>query len=369
MSATELPEHGGGIDAAAERYGIPYDRWLDLSTGINPTAYPLPELAKQYWHCLPEASLTSWLCETAASYYGIADPNVVVPVPGSQAAIQWLPRLLPPTRVAIVTPTYREHAAAWLDAGHQVAEVGAPEDCPENAVLVLANPNNPDGRAYAPERLLRLASGRLLVVDEAFADVAPELSVAAHVGRPDLVVLRSFGKFFGLAGMRLGFTLAGEPLATRLRRALGPWAISGPAAAVGAVALADTAWVRAARVRLTAAAGRLDGLLMRAGLRLVGGTSLFRLAAHPRAVDLFTLLAGAGILVRRFADHTDWLRFGIPGDEEAFDRLAEALAACRPQTARPGGTSTAKPPLPAEVEPASGYEQVIGRRGALGNSG
>ena len=334
-----MPEHGGEVDAAAEQYGIPRDHWLDLSTGINPKPYPLPELAREYWHRLPDASLDIWLRESAASYYRVADPAQVVAAAGSQAIIQCLPRLLPATRVAVVTPTYREHVTCWSAAQHCVLEVGAAEDVPKDVgVLVIANPNNPDGRLLNPERLLRLAAERLMIVDEAFADVVPNISLAPAAGHPNLIVLRSFGKFFGLAGMRLGFALTAETLAIRLRRALGPWAVSGPAAAIGAVALADDAWSRAARVRLTAAAGRLDGLLMRAGLRVAGGTSLFRLVEHAGAPELFDTLARAAILVRRFSDRPQWLRFGIPGDDEAFERLSQALADWRTQSA-PSTTS------------------------------
>jgi cobalamin biosynthetic protein CobC len=325
------------VDAIADRYGIPRDQWLDLSTGINPVPYPLPDLAREYWYRLPDSALDAWLREAAAAHYGSADPATVVPAPGSQAIIQWLPRLLPLSRVAIVVPTYREHGACWTAAGHRIVEIASVNEVPDDAgVLVVANPNNPDGRLIDPERLLHHAGARLLVVDEAFADVAPDISLAGHVGRPDLVVLRSFGKFFGLAGMRLGFALLGEPLASKLRRALGPWSVSGPAAAVGAVALADETWVRAARVRLTAASSRLDGLLMRTGLRVIGGTSLFRLVEHPRARELFELLARAAILVRPFGAHPQWLRFGIPGDDDGFERLRKTLAGWRPQPVGPG---------------------------------
>lgn len=344
------PEHGGEVDAAAELYGITRDRWLDLSTGINPNAYPLPDLARDYWQRLPDASLYAWLRESAAAHYGVPDPSAVVPAAGSQSLIQVLPRLLPPRRVAIVAPTYREHATSWTASGHRVAEVAGIDDVADDTdVLVVANPNNPDGRLCTPEALLRLATGRLLVVDEAFADVCPEISMARHAGRGDLVVLRSFGKFFGLAGLRLGFALAGEPLAERLRHALGPWAVSGPAAVVGAVALADEGWVRATRVRLTAAAGRLDGLLLRAGLDIVGGTALFRLVEHARAGTLFEALAQAAVLVRRFADAPRRLRFGIPADDAAFDRLGEALAQWRPQPAPPRVGAPMVPRRPARV--------------------
>ncbi len=319
--------HGGALDAAAARYGIPRDGWLDLSTGINPNAYPVPDLAPDYWRRLPDSDLYGWLREAAARAYRVADPAMVVPAPGSQMVIQWLPRLIPATRAAILGPTYGEHEKCWTAAGHGVSVVAAPEDVgDEIGVVVAVNPNNPTGRIIERERLQRLAENRLLVVDEAFADVAPDASVAPLVGRPGLLVMRSVGKFFGLPGMRLGFALAERSLADKIREAMGPWAVSGPAAAVGAVALSDDPWIRGARVRLRAATARMDGLLIRMGLRLVGGTTLFRLIEHPRASDLFEHLAQSGILVRPFPANPDWLRFGMPGNDAAFERLLSALA-------------------------------------------
>ena len=344
--------HGGEIDAFADAYGIPRERWIDLSTGINPYPFPIPELAADYWRRLPDSGLDSWLREVAAAYYGVADPANVVPTPGSQAAIQWLPRLVSPTRVAVLGPTYNEHALCWSRAGHSVIEVAGADAIPDRAdVVVCVNPNNPDGRRLEPEALRAVANGRLLVADEAFADLTPEISLAGAVGTGDVVVLRSFGKFFGLAGLRLGFVLAGEPLATRVRDAVGPWAVAGPAAAVGAVALADAAWVRAARVRLTAAAGRLDGLLMRNGLTVAGGTGLFRLASNDRAGELFERLAQAAILVRRFPYRPTWLRFGLPADDAGFDRLARAFDGWRSKAAGPAATPAASRHRPTDGQP------------------
>ncbi len=333
--------HGGAVDAAATRYGIPRVGWLDLSTGINPNAYPVPDLAPDYWQRLPDSGLYDWLREAAARYYRVADPAMVIPAPGSQMVIQWIPRLIPATRVAVLGPTYGEHEKCWADAGHAVHMVAEPDDVgPEFGAAVVVNPNNPTGRIVGRERLLGLAEGRFLVVDEAFADVAPDTSMAPHVGRPDLLVVRSAGKFFGLAGMRLGFALAGAPLADRLRDAMGPWAVSGPAAAIGAVAMADDHWIKAARVRLRAATARLDGQLIRMGLGVVGGTTLFRLIEHPRAAELFEHLAQSGILVRAFPARPEWLRFGMPGNDRDFERLAAALADWPPAKRSPASMAS-----------------------------
>lgn len=326
-------EHGGGLDAAALTYGWPRDNWLDLSTGVNPNPYPLPALAPDLWRRLPDQAMMDNLCRVAAGY-GIPTGEIagdggshVVPAPGSQALIQCLPRLVPPTRVTILAPTYNEHAPAWRAAGHKTVEVAGLETVADDAaVVVVVNPNNPDGRIVAPLELLRLGEDRLLVVDEAFADAAPEISMAPAIGRCNVVVLRSFGKFFGLAGLRLGFALAGELWAVRLREAFGPWAVSGPAAAIGAAALADDDWIHSTRELLRRGAQTLDALLARHGLTVVGGTDLFRLVEHTDAEAVFTHLARAGILTRRFAFNHRWLRLGLPGSAAAFERLENALA-------------------------------------------
>jgi len=328
--------HGGALDAAAVRYGIPRDGWLDLSTGINPHSYPLPDLAPDYWHRLPDSDLYGWLRESAARAYRVSDPAMVVPTSGSQMSIQWIPRLIPATRVAILGPTYGEHEKCWAAAGHSVSMLASPEDVGSDfGVVVVVNPNNPTGRIVERDRLLRLAEDHLLVVDEAFADVTPDASVASMVGRPGLVVTRSVGKFFGLPGMRLGFALADPAFSDMIRDAMGPWAVSGPAAAIGAVALADVAWIRAARVRLRAATARLDGQLIRRGLKVVGGTTLFRLIEHPRAGELYEHLAQSGILARHFPANPEWLRFGMPGSDADFERLLSALAEWPPAKRTP----------------------------------
>ena len=271
---------------------------------------------------------------------------------GSQALIQLLPRLLPPGRVAVVEPTYAEHARCWTLAGHEVRGVDGVDGLGILApdVLVVVNPNNPDGRLLPPERLLDLAQaqaarGGWLVVDEAFADMEPEQSVARFAGRPGLVVLRSFGKFFGLAGLRLGIALAPAGLATALRDAVGPWAVSGPGLSIATAALGDREWILRTRGMLDGSMARLHRLLSGAGLKPVGGTALFCLVEDRRAPNLYRALGDAGILVRRFERRPDWLRFGLPGAEEDWQRLSVALGRdfAREQGEGQGGDKVAAP--------------------------
>lgn len=322
-------EHGGNLQAAVERFKRPLEQWVDLSTGINPQPYPVPPLAADVWHRLPEPFPA--LEEAARAYYGAP---FILPVAGTQAAIQMLPRVRTTGRIVVAAPSYAEHAHRWRGAGHAVREV--PYDALSEAVgqcdvMVVCNPNNPTGATVAPDTLLlwaeQLASrGGWLVVDEAFGDMTPGQSIAAHADRPGVVVLRSVGKFFGLAGLRLGFVAAERSLLARLADAIGPWSVSRPAQEIGHRALVDQAWQDTMRGELAAHGDRLAGLLRQNGI-CSSGTALFQLWPEQAPERFHHHMAEHGIWTRLFQDRARGIRIGLPGNEADWRRLENALAA------------------------------------------
>ncbi len=319
-----MRDHGGDLDAAMAAFGGEREAWLDLSTGINALPYPVPKLAGSAWAALPTGVDIAALARTAAAAYGAAVP--AVPLAGAQAAIQIVPRLAPDGTARVLGPTYNEHGAALRAAGWRVETVDAVAALAGADLAVVVNPNNPDGRRHDPDALRALAAAvGLLVVDESFADPYPELSLAPAMPE-NAVVLRSFGKFYGLAGLRLGFALARTDRATRIAEFAGPWAVSGPAIAIGRAALADRDWARRTSARLAAGALRLDAAAERAGWRTLGGTSLFRLYETGDAEAAQVRLAQACIWSRRFPYACGWLRLGLPGPEADWRRLEAALS-------------------------------------------
>ncbi|WP_426437157.1 threonine-phosphate decarboxylase CobD [Bradyrhizobium genosp. P] len=325
--------HGGDVTTVHARFPNALLPWLDLSTGINALPYPIGTMDTEVWTKLPSRDSVNRLRTVAANAYGARDARQVVPAPGTQALIQLLPRICRAKNVAILGFGYQEHPATWRASG---ANVIIAEDLETISdldidVAVVVNPNNPDGRLISSAALLKLASSLqtrngLLVVDEAFMDVVrPSASVIPMLARQNAVVLRSFGKAYGLAGLRLGFAIANRDLAGKMEAALGPWAVSGPAIAIGAKALADTNWLDETSARLAYDAARLDELLAQAGFRILGGSPLFRLVSHQDATEWFDKLCERGILVRPFFDRPTWLRFGIPGRAADWLRLKEAL--------------------------------------------
>lgn len=331
-TAAELRIHGGRIDAAALLYPSAPQPWIDLSTGINPVAWPVPQIPLARYQRLPLAREIAQMTAAAADVYGLPANAAIVPVSGSELAIRLLPRMIGAGRVGILTPTYGSHAAAWRDAGAEVHELAALPDpkLHDLETLIVVNPNNPDGRAVARADLAAFAqawtaTGRRLIVDEAFADVRTDVSVLAMPDLPvGMVVLRSLGKFFGLAGLRVGFVVVAEPDTSAWCRLLGDWPVSGPACEIATLALRDAAWIAATRARLAADRRRLDGMIGCAGLKLLGGTDLFGLFEAQDGIDLLDHFARAGILVRGFAAAPRHYRFGLPADEAAWRRLEAA---------------------------------------------
>ncbi len=305
--------------------------FIDLSTGINPHPYPLPPLPPEIFSRLPDRASVRQLAAIAAQCYGAPSADHVVPAPGTQILLPQVAALVKPGRAAILRTTYAEHARAASIAGHTITSVAHADELRGADLAIVVNPNNPDGRIVPRPTLLAISDefrsrGGILIVDESFADAAPAgTSVSGDVERGNIVVLRSFGKFFGLAGLRLGFALAAPSLASQLDRLLGPWAVAGPAILIGGQALADKPWQQQTLAVLAKAAERLDVVLTGAGLEIVGGTPLFRLTRSSNAHELFNHLGTAGILIRRFAEDATWLRWGLPRNEAAWQRLAAAL--------------------------------------------
>ncbi|MBD9372635.1 threonine-phosphate decarboxylase [Rhizobium sp. ARZ01] len=329
---SEAPiQHGGGISAAAARHGGRPEDWLDLSTGINPCPVDLPPVDAAAWHRLPDQNRLRDARLAAAAHYG-SDNCLPLPVPGTQSVIQLLPRLVPPgRRAAVVSPTYGEYGRVLRTAGLLVDTISGLEEVrDEHGLVVVVNPNNPDGRQYRREDLLQLwrkvsETGGTLVVDEAFADMDPSATLVPYAGTSKgLVVFRSFGKFFGLAGLRLGFMLGQETLQANFAECLGPWAVSGPALTIATGLMAGDC--EPIRQTILERKTGLDVVLEGAGLRIAGGTALFSLVDHPRAAELHEWLCIQHVLVRAFDYDRRWLRFGLAPDAAADLRLAAALA-------------------------------------------
>jgi cobalamin biosynthetic protein CobC len=320
-------QHGGRLDLAMAHYPSAVRPWIDLSTGLNPKPYPAPRASRAARARLPDPQDLRALEATAALAFGVA-PDRVCATPGLEVAIQLLPGLLGAPAVSLASPIYASHAVAWARSGAAVVQAAEADLARAVHSVVLANPNNPDGRVMAASQVLALAEQLAqqdgwLIVDEAFVETAPELSVAAYAGGR-LVVLRSFGKFYGLAGLRLGFVVAEPAVIAALRERLGEWPVSADAIAAGQSAYRDRAWAEETRRRLDQDAQRLDSLLFQSGYHLVGGTSLFRLVQAPDAPCRFERLARAGVLVRPFAYQTSWMRFGLP-PANAWARVQAAL--------------------------------------------
>ena len=307
-------DHGGNLGAAIQRYGGTRADWIDLSTGINPHPYPVAPLVAEDWNALPDAGLLQDLQVAARQFWQIPAEAAVLAAPGASALIAQIPGLAAPRWVRIDLPTYNEHAASFRNHGWHLTGADPAE------ARVAVHPNNPDGRLWREDEL----TAPLTIIDESFCDVCPARSLIHLAARPGTLVLKSFGKFWGLAGLRLGFAIGDPALVQRLADLQGPWAVSGPALKTGIAALSDPDWAAKTRQDLATAAQRLDHLALARGARLVGGTDLFRLYDVDNAAYWQDRLAQAHIWSRIFPYSKTFLRLGLP-PKEAWDRLEATL--------------------------------------------
>ena len=305
-------DHGGGIDAAIATYGGTRADWLDLSTGINPVPYPIPQLAHDAWTALPDSGAFAQIEAQARHFWNVPSDAACLVAPGASAIIARIPSLAAAGQVHIPSPTYNEHGASFRDAGWT-------QDAAANDAMVVVHPNNPDGRLWTADEV----TGSLRIIDESFADIIPDASLIQLASEPGTLNLKSFGKFWGLAGLRLGFAFGDPALIAKLSAALGPWQVSGPALQIGAEALSDFGWADQTRARLAKDAKRLDALLEAQGAITWGGTDLFRLYEIDDAQAMQAKLAKSKIWCRTFPYADNWLRLGLP----APDRWAQLEAA------------------------------------------
>ena len=309
----QVRDHGGGLDAAIALSGGNRDTWIDLSTGINPTPYPMPTLSADAWTALPDSGAFDLIAARARQFWNIPEGAAILATPGASATIAQLPRLLPTGKVAIPGPTYNEHGAAFRAAGWSLEE-GA------RYATVAVHPNNPDGKLWDSNDL----NTPICIIDESFCDVTPDQSLMHMASRPGTVILKSFGKFWGLAGLRLGFAIGDADIIANLAEALGPWPGSGPALQIGAEALSDFQWADETRSRLATDSDRLDALMTKQGAVPLGGTSLFRLYEVADAKAAQDHLAQAQIWSRVFPYADNWLRLGLPAAKD-WDRVEAAF--------------------------------------------
>ncbi|GHA56185.1 threonine-phosphate decarboxylase [Amylibacter ulvae] len=315
---TNKRDHGGGLDAAMAQFGGTRDHWLDLSTGINPIPYPIGDIPMDSWTRLPDQDGDNTLINAARKFWHVPNGANILASSGVSQIIAMLPQIASGANFQIAKPTYNEHEAAFVHAGFTLNN-SAP-------VKIYVHPNNPDGKTHVIDDNT-LKNADLIIIDESFCDICPSESLVKFATRPNVIILKGLGKFWGLAGLRLGFAIGHPANIQKLRNLIGPWAVSGPAQYIGARALDDTDWITKTRKRLQTDAFRLDKIAIASGLGIIGGTDLFRLYKTNDAVSFQKHLAQNYIWSRIFPYSSEWIRLGLPGQPDHWAQIESALGA------------------------------------------
>ncbi len=310
---TQQRDHGGGLDVAIARWGGTRETWLDLSTGINPVPFPLPQFSADCWTALPDANAQTALLDAARKFWAIPETVDIIAAPGASALISRIPSLVSGNAVDIPQPTYNEHAAAFRAQGWDMSD--GTDQC-----RVIVHPNNPTGQFWTADDL----TAQTNIIDESFCDIAPDRTLIEQTTKTGNFVLKSFGKFWGLAGLRLGFLVGAPEFIAKMRDYIGPWAVSGPALETATAALQDLDWAQSTRQRLADDCARLDALMSKHGAQLEGGCDLFRLYNVDDAQAWHERLGKHQILTRVFPYSDTYLRLGLPHPDR-WAQLEHAL--------------------------------------------
>jgi len=300
-------EHGGKLDHHLDLYGGDRSDWIDLSTGINNSPYPIPKIPKWVWECLPDERLNENFKDAARDFWKVPKSAEITTANGTSPIISILPSIFRRGNIDIYHPTYNEYKAAFTKSGWKISKNNA-------SARVLVNPNNPDGKYWSSTDIL--SNDKLTIVDESFCDLTPEKSLIKFSDQPGVVVLKSFGKFWGLAGLRLGCAIAAPKTLKKLQSMLGPWPASGPALFIGVKALNDKNWANNNVKKLDNLASKFDDILLKNSIHIMGGTSLFRLIKIKNAEKMKNYFAQNHILIRTFSYSNEIARIGIPKNEK-----------------------------------------------------
>jgi len=316
-------QHGGDIDLAIKKYGGKREDWVDLSTGINGTSYPWQESINVELRNLPSNKILMNLEKAAARAYKIAESADTAAVSGAQQIINLLPICLKSCNsVTILGPTYSEYEKAFKSSGIKTQTVSEVSKLSSSDIAIIVNPNNPTGKVIADEMLEDLSKKvRILIIDESFK----MFSTRRTLNFSNIIQINSLGKFFGLAGIRLGFVSGPSDFIKAVKEMLGPWPVSSLAAEIGIVALNDRVWISEMEKLLVTESNALHEACNSRNWELVGRTSLFHTYATSSCLEVEKQFAAHGIWVRTFDYSETWVRLGIPTSENQWERVKQAL--------------------------------------------
>ena len=326
-------KHGGDLSDAV-RVNRKIKKWIDLSTGINPNAYNDFNIDKTVYSHLPSGNQLAELMSIARGYYNLNQEIKICAYQGAQGVINILPNIVNKNihdTIQILTPTYTEHYRVWNDHGFKIRLVTNIENELDPSIpFVLVNPNNPDGKLFQPKYLEELwerirKAGGFLILDESFMDGTPDMSFRFDNCRDNVIVIRSFGKFFGLPGLRLGFVYGDNHYINKVSSLVGPWPISSSSLLIARKAMLDTVWISATITDLKMKSTALSNFLHDQKLKTVGDCYFFKTIELDNASQMHKALANHGIWTRIFNYNQKWLRMGLTKNKFEFEYLANTI--------------------------------------------